>query len=89
LAETDVVYGYWVRYEETKRMWKQQLANQQKLAAAAVEEQEAEKSKECTCKQHYDLHKCVNELYPIRHVCKHDIYNQVVERIGTDNICSP
>jgi hypothetical protein len=28
------------------------------------------------------------ELYPISKVCKQDIYDQVLERIGTDNVCS-
>jgi hypothetical protein len=67
-------------------MRKQQLTERKKRASIAAAEENPDDSK-CTCKEHYDLRKCVLELYPVSMVCKQDIYDQVVERIGTDNIC--
>jgi hypothetical protein len=87
LQETGVLYGYWIRHGETKRMWKNQLAARKKEALAAAIEPEEEGK--CTCKEVYDLRQCVLVTYPIGTVCKQDIYDQVVERISTDNICSP
>jgi hypothetical protein len=86
LAETGVVYGYWIQHTETKRMWKQQLSTRKQLAATTASEEKEDLK--CTCKSHYDLRECVMVTYPIGKVCKQDIYDQVVERIGTDNICS-
>jgi hypothetical protein len=85
LQEIGVDYGYWIRHDSTKVMWKQQLADRKRAALAAS----ATLPTTCTCKEHYDLRKCVLVLYPISTVCKKDIYDQVAERIGTDNIPSP
>jgi hypothetical protein len=89
LQETGVVHGYWIRHLETKRMWKQQLADCKQAAASAVLRLDEVADSKCTCECTYDLRKCVLVTYPIAKVCKQDIYDQVVERIGTDNICSP
>jgi hypothetical protein len=86
LAETGVVYGYWIRHEETKIMWKNQLASRKKEALVA--NLDTEDDNKCTCKEVYDLRQCVLITYPVGQVCKLDIYDQVAERIGTDNICS-
>jgi hypothetical protein len=88
LQETGVVHGYWIQYAETKRMWKNQLANRKKEAINLTVVPSEDGSK-CTCKEQYDLRQCVLTSYPIAKVCKQDIYDQVVERIGTDNICAP
>jgi hypothetical protein len=79
------MYGYWIRHDETKRMWKKQLVERKKKAAESMDRKEDSK---CTCKENYDLRQCVLTSYPLGQVCKQDIYDQVVERIGTDNICS-
>jgi hypothetical protein len=70
-------------------MWKNQLASRKKEAIESTVVPSEGESK-CTCKEHYDLRQCVLKSYSIAKVCKQDIYDQeVVERIGTDNICAP
>jgi hypothetical protein len=89
LVETGVLYGYWIHHEETKRLWKKQLNDRkQEAAALATGGADNEEGSKCTYKDNYDLRQSVLVTFRIGQVCKQDIYDQVVEMIGTDNICS-
>jgi hypothetical protein len=83
LHETGVRHGYWIRHEETKRVWQNQLEDQ-KRKANTISNHIPDST--CTCKEHYDLCRCILASYPISKVCKIDIYSQVAERIGLDNV---
>jgi hypothetical protein len=85
LHETGMKHGYWIRHQETKKLWCRQL-EQRKASARAASFPVIDNSDNCTCRDHYDLRKCVLLSYPIAGVCKHDLYSQVAERVGTDNL---
>jgi hypothetical protein len=84
LHETGMKHGYWIRHQETKRLWVRQLEERKKIARAAC--YPVDQTDKCTCRDHYDLRHCVLDTYPIGKVCKHDLYSQVAERVGTDNL---
>jgi hypothetical protein len=86
LAETGVKHGYWIRHTETKRMWKNQLDGRKKAAVVLPVGNTVDNMVGCTCLAQYDLRSCVLQCYPLAKVCKEDLYSQVLERVGTENI---
>ena len=76
---SDVKKGYWIRHDETRRLFLGELFRQKRHF-----EREDSDSDDlvCNCVQHYDLQKCVLDMCPLSRCCRKDVYDQVFHRLG-------
>jgi hypothetical protein len=79
--------GFWIRNKDTKHLWPVALSERRKRTYTHREELMNNPEYEfCKCQEEYGLKDCVLEAFLLYHVNYSDVFQQVVDRLGEENV---